>query len=136
MTDLIDIARENDVDLENCVVFVRGKDDILAVDISNAGIRQRSDDTMGFTFSISPKQALQLEEYFSKFATGEKFYFNISQTGYRPVYYRGLSPITKEVSREYHPKFNITLFAQKAIVEPEDSYFAPTCACCEFCHIE
>jgi alpha-L-rhamnosidase len=79
---------------------------------------------------------LELEEYFNRFATGEKFYFDISQTGYRPVYYRGLSPMTKEVSKEYQPKFNITLFAQKAIVEPEDSYFAPTCACCQFCHIE
>ena len=135
MTELKDIAKENDVDLENCVVFVRGNDDILAVDISNAGIRQRSDDTMGFAFSISPKEALKLEEYFNKFATGEKFYFDISQTGYRPVYYRGLSPVTKEISEEYEPKFNITLFAQKAIVEPDDSYFAPTCACCEFCHI-
>ena len=75
MTDLVDVARENDVDLENCVVFVRGNDDILAVDISNAGIKQRSDDTMGFTFSISPKEALALEEYFNRFATGEKFYF-------------------------------------------------------------
>lgn len=135
MTDLNDIARENEVDLENCVVFVRGKEDILAVDISNAGIRQRSDGTMGFTFSIHPKQALKLEEYFKRFQTGEKFYFDISQTGYRPVYYRGLSAMSKEISQEYEPKFNITLFAQKAIVEPEDSYFAPTCACCEFCHI-
>ncbi|WP_295589422.1 hypothetical protein [uncultured Methanobrevibacter sp.] len=135
MTELKDIAKEYDVDLENCVVFIRGNDDILAVDITNAGIRQRSDDTMGFTFSLPPKETLKLEEYFNKFATGEKFYFDISQTGYRPVYYRGLSPINKEVSAEYHPKFNITLFAQKAIVEPEDSYFAPTCACCEFCHI-
>ena len=136
MTDLKDIARENDVDLENCVVFVRGEDDILAVDISNAGIKQRSDDTMGFTFSISPKQALKLVEFFDKFTTGEKFYFDISQTGYRPVYYRGLSPLSKEVSEEYESKFNITLFAQKAIVEAEDSYFAPTCAGCEFCHID
>ena len=40
------------------------------------------------------------------------------------------------ISNEYHPKFTVTLFAQKAIVEPEDSYFEPTCACCEFCHIE
>lgn len=136
MTELKDIAKENEVNLENCVVFVRGEDDILAVDISNAGIRQRSDDTMGFTFSITPKQALKLEEYFNRFSTGEKFYFDISQTGYRPVYYRGLSSMTKEVSEEYEPKFNITLFAQKAIVEPEDSYFAPACACCEFCHID
>lgn len=136
MTELNDIAQENDVNLEECVIFVRGKLDILAVDISNAKIRQRSDDTMGFEFSITPKQALKLEEYFTKFTTGEKFYFNISETGYRPVYYRGLSPINKEVNLENESKFNITLFAQKAIVEPDDSYFAPTCACCEFCHIE
>ena len=58
MTELKDIAEQNDVDLENCVVFVRGNDDILAVDISNAGIRQRSDDTMGFTFSITPSNAI------------------------------------------------------------------------------
>ena len=58
MTELSDIAKENEVNLENCVVFIRGNDDILAVDIYNAGIRQRSDDTMGFTFSITPKQAL------------------------------------------------------------------------------
>ena len=25
MTDLNDVARENEVDLENCVVFIRGK---------------------------------------------------------------------------------------------------------------
>ncbi len=135
MVELKDIAQENEVDLENCVVFVRGEDDILAVDISNAKIRQRSDDTMGFTFSITPEQTLKFEEYFNKFANGEKFYFDISQTGYRPAYYRGLSQINKEVSEEYDTKFNVTLFAQKAIVEPDDSYFAPTCAGCQFCHL-
>ena len=88
-----------------------------------------------FTFSITPEQTLKFEEYFNKFANGEKFYFDISQTGYRPAYYRGLSQINKEVSEEYDTKFNVTLFAQKAIVEPDDSYFAPTCACCQFCHL-
>ena len=135
MVKLNDVAMENNVNLDECVVFIRGNDDILAVDVGSVKIRQRSDDTMGFVFSISPKEALKLEEFFAQFANGEKFYFDISQTGYRPVYYRGLSAMTKEVSNEYHPKFNITLFAQKAIVEPEDSYFEPTCACCEFCHI-
>ena len=135
MTGLNDIAKENEVNLDDSMIFVRGNDDILSVDIANVKIRQRSDDTMGITFSITPKQALSLEEFFNKFATGEKFYFNISQTGYRPVYYRGLSPITKEVSEEYQPNFNVTLFAQKAIVVPDDNYFEPTCECCEFCHI-
>ena len=53
MTDLNDIAKENDVNLENSVVFVRGEDDILSVDLFNASIKQKSDDTMGFTFSIT-----------------------------------------------------------------------------------
>ena len=136
MTNLSDIANDNDVNLEDCIVFVKGEDDILAVGIDNVGIRQRSDDTMAFRFSIIPKQALKLEEFFTKFENGEKFYFDISQTGYRPVYYRGLSPVNKEISEEYESKFNVTMFAQKAIVEAEDSYFEPTCSCCEFCHIE
>ena len=39
MTELKDIAKEYDGDLENCVVFIRGNDDILAVDIST--VRKR-----------------------------------------------------------------------------------------------
>lgn len=135
MTQLEDIAKENEVNLEESIVFVRGEDDILSVDIGNVGIKQRSDDTMAFRFSIHPKQALKLEEFFNKFATGEKFYFNISQTGFRPVYYRGLSSMVKEINEKEDSLFNINLFAQKAIVEPDDSYFAPACECCEFCHI-
>jgi hypothetical protein len=135
MVKLNDVAMENNVNLDDCVVFIRGNDDILAVDVGSVKIRQRSDDTMGFVFSISPKEALKLEEFFAQFANGEKFYFDISQTGYRPVYYRGLSEMTKEVSVEYEPKFNITLIAQKAIVVPDDNYFEPSCECCEFCHL-
>ena len=70
MTELNDIAKENDVNLEECIVFVRGSDDILAVDISNVKIRQRSDDTMGITFSISPKQTLNLILIFHKLVIG------------------------------------------------------------------
>ena len=135
MTNLDDVAHDNNVNLEDSVVFVKGNEDILAVDIRSLGIKQRADDTMGVRFSLTPKQTKELEKFFAKFQNGEKFYFNISQTGYRPVYYRGLSPITKEVSREYESKFNVTLFMQKAIVVPDDNYFEPTCECCKFCHI-
>lgn len=135
MTNLNDVAIDNDVILEDSIVFVKGEDDILAVGINNVGIKQRADDTMGIRFSLTPKQTKDLERYFTKFQNGEKLYFNISQTGYRPVYYRGLSPITKEVSTEYESKFNVTVFLQKAIVVPDDNYFEPTCECCSFCHI-
>lgn len=135
MTSLSDVAQDNNVNLEDSVVFIKGEDDILAVDIKNVGIKQRADDTMGVRFSITPKQTKELEKFFNKFQNGEKLYFNISQTGYRPVYYRGVSPVTKEVSTEYESKFNVTVFLQKAIVVPDDNYFEPTCECCEFCHI-
>ena len=135
MTNLDDVAQDNNVNLDDSVVFVKGTDDILSVDINSVGIKQRADDTMGVRFSLTPKQTKELEGFFSKFQNGEKLYFNISQTGYRPVYYRGLSPITKEVSREYESKFNVTLFLQKAIMVPDDNYFEPTCECCQFCHI-
>ena len=135
MAGLSDVAENNNVNLEESVVFIKGDDNILSVDINSVGIKQRADDTMGVRFSLSPKQTKELEKFFKEFQNGEKFYFNISQTGYRPVYYRGLSPITKEVSSEYDSKFNVTLFMQKAIAVPDDSYFEPTCECCKFCHI-
>ena len=135
MTNLDDVAQDNNVNLEDSVVFVKGNDDILSVDINSVGIKQRADDTMGVRFSLTPKQTKELEGFFSKFQNGEKLYFNISQTGYRPVYYRGLSPITKEVSSDYDSKFSVTLFMQKAIAVPDDNYFEPTCECCQFCHI-
>lgn len=135
MTQFNDLAIENNIDLNECVIFVKDDNQVLAVNTRNVGIKQRQDDTMGVNFTITPKETKELENFFNKFSTGEKFYFNISQTGYRPVYYRGLSPITKKVSTG-EEAFMITLFMQKAIVEPDDSYFEPTCECCEFCHID
>lgn len=135
MVELNDIAKENSIDLNECIVFVRGEDDILAVDSTHAGIKQRSDDTMAFKFSLLPKDALKLEKYFENFTSGEKFFYDITQSGYRPAYYRGLSPMTKEISLEEEAKFNITLYAEKAMAEADDSYFAPTCEGCEFCMV-
>ena len=79
MTNLDDVAQDNNVNLEDSVVFVKGNDDILSVDINSIGIKQRADDTMGVRFSLTPKQTKELENFFSKFQNGEKFYFNISQ---------------------------------------------------------
>ena len=135
MAELKDIAKENKVDLNDCILFVRGESDILAADISHAGIKQRSDGIMAINFSLLPKEALQLEEYFSNFESGEKFFYDISQTGFRPAYYRGLSSMTKEISFEEEAKFNITLYSEKAEAEADDSYFEPTCEGCQFCCI-
>ena len=136
MSDFNDLAYENNIDLDDCIIFVKDNDQVLAVDIKNVGIRQRQDDTMGVNFTLTPQKTKELENFFSMFVSGEKFYFNISQTGYRPVYYRGLSPITKKVSSSDDAIFMITLLMQKAIVAPDDSYFEPTCECCRFCHID
>ncbi|WP_407410176.1 hypothetical protein [Methanobrevibacter sp.] len=130
-----DIAEENNVNLEESIVFVRGEDDILAVDASRAGIQQRTDGTMSIKFSLLPKDALKLEEYFNRFGSGEKFFYDISHTGFRPANYRGLSPMTKEISREEEALFNISVYGEKSIEEAEDSYFAPTCEGCQFCMV-
>ena len=55
MTNLGDVAKDNNVNLEDSVVFVKGDDDILSVDIKNVGIKQRADDTMGVRFSSTSK---------------------------------------------------------------------------------
>ena len=48
MVELKDIAEKNNIDLEDCIVFVRGENDILAVDSTHAGIKQRTDNVMAF----------------------------------------------------------------------------------------
>ena len=67
MTDLSDVARDNDVNLDDSVIFVKGDDDILSVNINSVGIKQRADDTLGVRFSLSPKQTMELEKFFTKF---------------------------------------------------------------------
>ena len=135
MSELLNLAKNENIDLEDCIVFSKGNGDYLAVNVKYIGIRQRQDKLMSVNFSMSPKQVIQLEEFFSTLNNGEMFFYNISQTGYIPVNYRGLSNVTKKASAIPESVFQVSLIMQPAQSIPKDNYFDPTCACCTLHHI-
>ena len=135
MSELDDLALKENVNLDECIVFTKDGGDILAVNVRYVGIKQRQDKLMSVNFSLSPKQALKLEEFFSSFNNGEMFYYDISQTGNIPVNYRGLSNVTKKASTDADSIFEISLIMQPAQSMPSDNYFDPSCSCCTLHHI-
>lgn len=116
-----DIERE----LIRCIMFIKKNYEVLAVDIANYRIRRRDDETMDFIFSALPKDIHVIEKYFNNFYSGEKFYCNISDTGYRPLYFKGVSVVSKLIVGEDLHQHNITLFTLKGTVRPETFYFVP-----------
>lgn len=135
MSELNDLAFRENVNLDDCIVFAKDNGDILAINVRYVGIKQRQDKMMGVNFSMSPAQVKKLEEFFSTLNSGELFFYDISQTGYRPVNYRGLSRVTKKVSNDIDTLFEVSLMMQPAYDLPKDSYFDPTCGCCSLHHI-
>ena len=135
MSELNDLALNDNINLEECIVFAKDGGDNLAVNLDFVAIRQRQDRLMGINFAMSPKQVKQLEEFFSGLNNGELFYHGISQTGYIPVNYRGLSNVTKKVSKDSDAVFEVTLLIEPAVNLPKDNYFDPVCECCSLKHI-
>ena len=135
MSELDDLALKENVNLDECIVFTKDGGDILAVNVKYVGIKQRQDKLMSVNFSLSPKQALKLDEFFSGLNSGEMFYYDISQTGNIPVNYRGLSNVTKKASTDADSIFEISLIMQPAQSMPKDNYFDPSCSCCTLHHI-
>lgn len=135
MSELNDLALKENINLEECIVFVKDGGDNLAVNIDFVGIKQRQDKMMGVNFAMSPAQVKQLDEFFSDVKTGELLYYDISQTGFIPVNYRGMSNITRKPSTESDAIFEVTLLIEPAQSIPKDNYFDPTCACCSLHHI-
>ena len=135
MSVLNDLSVEENINLDECIVFTKDNGDSLAVNIKYVGIKQRQDRLMGVNFSLLPKQVKQLEEFFSNVNVGELFYYDISQTGIIPVNYRGLSKVIKKRSTQSESIFEITLLIQPAQNIPRDNYFNPSCDCCTLHHI-
>jgi len=135
MSELDDLALKENINLEDCIVFTKDNGDILAVNIEYVGIKQRQDKMMSINFTMSPMKVKQLDEFFSNVNNGEMFYYNISQTGFMPVNYRGLSSVSKRVDATSDAIFEISLIMQPAQNMPKDNYFNPTCDCCTLHHI-
>ena len=62
-------------------------------------------------------------------------YGNISNTGFVPVNFRGLSPVV-EPSPDRDVIFSMSLLLDPVKNVPKDSYYDPTCGTCPFHHID
>lgn len=135
MTQLKDIVKKDNINLDEYVTFVIDNGNVLAVNVKYVKIKQRQDRLMGITFNINPKQMKEVNNFFNFLTSGEKIFYNISQTGYIPVNYRGMLPISKNVTNNPEETFSITILVDPAINIPKDSYAEPTCDNCMFNHI-
>lgn len=89
MTQLKEIVEKENINLDEYVTFVTDNQKVLAANVKYVKIKQRQDHLMGITFTINPKQLKEVNEFFDSLTSGERIYYNISQTGYIPVNYRG-----------------------------------------------
>lgn len=135
MSYLSDLAQKENINLQDCITFIKDNGDILAVNIEYVGIKQRQDKLTSVNFAMAPKQVKQLNDFFDDLNNGEIFYYDISQTGTVPVNYRGLSGVTKRVTTNSDAVFDVSLIMQPAQNMPKDNYFSPTCDCCTLQHI-
>ena len=135
MSQLNDLAKKENIILDECIVFTKDGGDILAVNIKYVGIKQRQDKLMSVNFSMSPQKVKKLDEFFCDVNSGELFYYDISQTGNIPVNYRGMSNVIKKASTDLESLFEVSLLMQPAQNVPKDNYFDPTCDCCTLHHI-
>ena len=98
MTQLKEIVKKENINLDEYVTVVTDNQEVLAANVKYVKIKQRQDHLMGITFTINPKQLKDVNEFFDSLTSGERIYYNISQTGYIPVNYRGMLPISKNVT--------------------------------------
>ena len=82
------------------------------------------------------KQLKEVNEFFDSLTSGERIYYNISQTGYIPVNYRGMLPISKNVTHNPEETFSITVMVDPAVTIPKDTYEEPVCDSCVFHYIK
>ena len=85
MTQLKEIVKKENINLDEYVTFVTDNQEVLAANVKYVKIKQRQDHLMGITFNINPKQPKDVNEFFDSLTSGERIYYNISQTGYIPV---------------------------------------------------
>ena len=91
---------------------------------------------VSITFTINPKQLKEVNEFFDSLTSGERIYYNISQTGYIPVNYRGMLPISKNVTHNPEETFSVTVMVDSAVTIPKDTYEEPVCDSCVFHYIK
>lgn len=136
MESMNDIFLKEDMNLDEYLILTREEGNILAVKTKYIGIKQRQDRMMSINFNVSPPQMKEIESFFDGINDFDTLYYNISQTGFVPVNFRGLSSVTRNVGADDDTMFSLSILLEPTNLVPKDSYIEPTCDCCVFHHIK
>ncbi|MDD4594629.1 hypothetical protein ACA135_04810 [Methanobrevibacter acididurans] len=128
--------KDEDVDLENYITFQKENGESLAVNIKYVGIKQRQDHLLSMNFHTLPKFLKEIIDFFDDVGDVGNLAYNISNTGFVPVNFRGLSPVVREPSPDRDVIFSMSLLLDPVKNVPKDSYYDPTCGTCPFHHID
>lgn len=126
-----DIIKKENINLDNYITFQKDDGETIAINTDYVGIKQRQDKLMTFTIHATPKYMMEIEEYFKTVNNVGNLKYNITNTGFIPVNFRGLSPIKIEPTSDSENKFTMSILLEPVETE-KDSYQDPTCENCIF----
>ena len=124
------------MNLEDYITFQKENGESLAVNIKYVGIKQRQDHLLSMNFHTLPKFLKEIIDFFDDVGDVGNLAYNISNTGFVPVNFRGLSPVVREPSPDRDVIFSMSLLLDPVKNVPKDSYYDPTCGTCPFHHID
>lgn len=131
-----DIFLKENMNLDEYLILTREKGDVLAIKTKYIGIKQRQDRMMSINFNVSPPQMKEIEGFFEGTNDFDTLYYDISQTGFVPVNFRGMSSVTRNVGADNDTIFSLSILLEPISDVPKDSYIEPVCECCVFHHIQ
>lgn len=91
------------VDFGENIKFTKDTGEVLEINQEYVGIKSREDNIMSVNFRVPAQDAQVIKHYFSLFGMIEPLKMDICDTGDRPVFFRGISPILEknENGKEY-----------------------------------
>ena len=101
--------KDEDVNLEDYITFQKENGESLAVNIKYVGIKQRQDHLLSMNFHTLPKFLKEIIDFFDDVGDVGNLAYNISNTGFVPVNFRGLSPVVREPSPDRDVIFSMSL---------------------------
>ncbi len=128
---LDEIVKKENIALEDYVSFQKDNGDILAINTNYVKIKQRQDKLMGFTINATPKYIKEIIEYFDDVNNVGELKYNISNTGFVPVNFRGLTPVKIQPQSQTENKFKISLLFEPVKYQ-KDTYEDSCCDTCVF----
>lgn len=128
---LDEIIKKENINLEDYVTFQKDNGETIAINTNYIKIKQRQDKLMSFIINATPKHIKEIIPYFDDVNNVGELKYNISDTGFIPVNFRGLTPIKIQPQSQTENKFKISLLFEPVKYQ-KDTYEDSCCDTCIF----